>query len=94
MFVVLATVIGCAYYVQVSSMTQIGARLTSRLQNMTFQGMCVPGLVLHVVLLYVVFVFCVFGRRGVLVRRFFFYVVGCWCVFVRGARNGAQGMMA
>lgn len=38
MFVVLATVIGCAYYVQVSSMTQIGARLTSRLQNMTFQG--------------------------------------------------------
>ncbi|CAM9790931.1 unnamed protein product [Ectocarpus sp. 12 AP-2014] len=38
MFVVLATVIGCAYYVQVSSMTQIGARLTSRLQNMTFKG--------------------------------------------------------
>ncbi|CAN0350349.1 unnamed protein product, partial [Hapterophycus canaliculatus] len=42
MFVVLATVIGCAYYVQVSSMTQIGARLTSRLQNMTFKGVKPP----------------------------------------------------
>ncbi|CAM9155268.1 unnamed protein product [Pylaiella littoralis] len=38
MFVALATIIGCAYFVQVSSMTQMGARLTSRLQNMTFKG--------------------------------------------------------
>ncbi|CAN0386643.1 unnamed protein product, partial [Laminaria digitata] len=38
MFVVLATVVGLSFFVQVSNFTQMGVRLTSRLQKITFRG--------------------------------------------------------
>lgn len=38
MFVALATVVGVSFFVQVSSFTQMGARLTGRLQKVTFRG--------------------------------------------------------
>lgn len=38
MFVALATVVGVSFFVQVASFTQMGARLTGRLQKVTFRG--------------------------------------------------------